>query len=229
MREKDKKTLIVIVGPTASGKSSLAVSIAKKIDGEVVSADSRQIYRGLNLSSGKITKQEMGGIPHHLLDIANVKRTVSVAQYRTKALKTMETIWRRGKVPILCGGTGFYVQAIVDGLVFPDVKPNPKLRERLEKKATFVLFKILTLKDPRRAREIDRYNRRRLIRALEILEKQNCIKPIQKRPINARVLMIGIRKPPTILKRLIHKRLTQRIRAGMIIIETKPFFIRRYT
>lgn len=216
MKEKNKRTLIVIVGPTASGKTSLAIKLAKRFGGEVVSADSRQIYRELNLSSGKITRIEMDGIPHHMLDIASVRHSVSVTQYRTKALKAIQIIWKRGKIPILCGGTGLYINAIVDGLIFPNVPPNLKLRELLEKKATYVLFKMLALKDPRRAREIDRHNRRRLIRALEILEKQDHIEPIQKKPLDAHVCIIGIRKPQAELKKLINKRLIQRIQSGMI-------------
>lgn len=211
-----KQVLVAIVGPTASGKSSLAVDIAKRVGGEIVSADSRQIYRELNLSSGKVTKQEMGNVRHHLLDIASVRRTISAAQYRVKALKAIHDIWKRGNIPILCGGTGFYVQAIIDGLMFPNVKPNSKLRRSLGGKATYVLFKMLALKDPRRAKEIDRHNRHRLIRALEILDKQEYIKPVQKKPLDAHILIIGIQKSQMELKKLIHKRLLQRIKVGMV-------------
>src|SRR4030042_5168112 len=104
--------LIVILGPTASGKSDLAVKIAKKFKGEVVSADSRQVYKGMDIGTGKITKKETKGIPHHLLDVASPKRRFTVAQYKKLAEKAIKKILAKGKIPIICGGTGFYIQAV---------------------------------------------------------------------------------------------------------------------
>lgn len=162
---------MVIVGPTASGKSDLAVKLAKKFDGEIISADSRQVYKGLNIGSGKITKKEMRGIPHYLLDVANPKKQFSIAQYVTLATDSLQDIINRKKLPIICGGTGFYIDALVGKISIPDVKPNPQLRKKLGKKTALELFKILEKKDPQRAKTIDRYNKVRLIRALEIIEK----------------------------------------------------------
>ena len=116
--------LIVILGPTASGKTDLSIKIAKKFNGEVVSADSRQVYKGMDIGSGKVTKKEMMGIPHHLLDVANPKNRFTVAQYQKLALKEIKNIQRKNKIPILVGGTGFYIQSIVDGIIIPEVKPN---------------------------------------------------------------------------------------------------------
>src|SRR4030042_2753357 len=122
---KDK--LIVILGPTASGKSDLAVKLAKKFGGEIISADSRQVYKGMDIGTGKITKKEMRGVPHYCLDIASPKTQFTVAQYREIALRAIDKIYKRNKIPILCGGTGFYIQAVVEGLIIPRVKPDWKL------------------------------------------------------------------------------------------------------
>ena len=136
--------IIVVLGPTASGKSELAIKLAKKFSGEIVSADSRQIYKGMDIGTGKISKKEMGGIPHYLLDIANPKKQITVTEYRKKALEAIDKIYKKGKIPILCGGTGFYIQAVVEGLNIPRVKPDWKLRRELEKKKTEELFRKAT-------------------------------------------------------------------------------------
>ncbi|MCC6290472.1 tRNA (adenosine(37)-N6)-dimethylallyltransferase MiaA [Candidatus Nomurabacteria bacterium] len=162
------KQVLVIVGPTASGKSALAVQLAKKFDGEIISADSRQVYRGLDIGSGKITEKEKRGIPHHLLDIASPKRIFTVARYQKLAKQKIAEIIGRGKLPIICGGTGFYIQAIVDDLALPKVKPDSRLRKSLAQKTVPELFKMLQKLDSNRARKIDRNNPRRLIRAIEI-------------------------------------------------------------
>ena len=165
--------IIVVLGQTASGKSEFAVKLAKKfnppVGGEIISADSRQVYKGLDIGSGKIIKKEMKGVPHHLLDITSPKRTFTVYQYQKLAKKALKDIIKRGKIPIICGGTGLYIDSIIYGIKFPEVPPNPKLRKKLEKRTTEELFKQLQKLDPRRAQNIDKYNRRRLIRALEII------------------------------------------------------------
>ena len=125
--------IIVVLGPTSSGKSDLAVKLAKKFNGEVISADSRQVYKGLNIGTGKITKKEMRDIPHHLLDVASPKRQFTVTQYKKLADKSIKNILKHGKVPILCGGTGFYIQSIVDNIIIPEVPPNKKLEKSLRK------------------------------------------------------------------------------------------------
>ncbi len=203
--------LVVILGPTASGKSDLAVLLAKKFNGEIVSADSRQIYKGLNAGSGKITKQEMQGIPHHLLDIANPKKKFTVAQFQTLATKKIQEIQQRNKLPLLVGGTGFYIQSVVDGIVIPEVKPNLKLRKTLEKKSVDQLLAMLKKLDPARAKHIDAKNPVRLIRAIEIVKATK--KPVQKLEKNSsfEVLEIGISKSPDALKKAIKVRLLKRM------------------
>ena len=125
--------LIVILGPTSSGKTGLSIKLAKKFNGEVVSADSRQVYKGMDIGTGKVTKKEMAGIPHYLLDVANPKTRFSVAQYQSLALKAIKDIQKKNKIPFLVGGTGFYIQSVADGIIIPEVKPDWKLRKRLEK------------------------------------------------------------------------------------------------
>lgn len=216
---KDRK-IIIIVGPTASGKSALGVALAKKFGGEIISADSRQIYRGLEISSGAVNKKEAGGIPHHLLGVANPKKTFTVSEYKKLARKKMEEIWGRNKLPILVGGTGLYIRAAVDGLVIPEVKPNPKLRRELEKKSVSELSLILKKKDVRRWREIDRKNPRRLIRAIEIATALGKVPAIRMNPLAAEVLFLGIRKEGKMLESAIGKRVSKMIQEGLIA-ETK--------
>lgn len=211
-----KKKLIVILGPTASGKSELAVKLARKFNGEVISADSRQVYKGMDIGTGKITKKEMMGITHHLLDIASPKRRFTVAQYQKLALKSIEKIFKKGKIPILCGGTGFYIQAVIDGIKIPKVPPDWKLRKELEKKSPKELFQILKKLDPERARTIEKKNPRRLIRAIEIAKKIGKVPPFEKKPLPYPVLMIGIKKEKKELSSLIRKRLLKRLKRGMI-------------
>jgi len=217
-----KEKLIVVLGPTASGKSDLAVKLALQLrsgqakGAEIVSADSRQVYKGMNIGTGKITKKEMKNIPHHLLDIASPRSQFTVAQYKKKALKVIDEIYRKNKIPILCGGTGFYIQAVVEGLKIPKVKPDQGLRKELEKKTTERLFKKLKKLDPRRAKGIDPKNKRRLIRALEIVIKTGKPVPVIEMKPRFNVLYLGIKRPKQELKILIKKRLLCRIKKGMI-------------
>ncbi|MDI6820638.1 MAG: tRNA (adenosine(37)-N6)-dimethylallyltransferase MiaA [Patescibacteria group bacterium] len=208
--------LIVIVGPTASGKSEFAVTLAQKFNGEIISADSRQIYKGMNIGSGKITQAEMKGVPHRLLDIADPKRTFTVAHFQKHAHKAIEDILKRGKLPVLCGGTGFYIQSLIDGLVIPEVKPKPKLRRELFKKSTEELFKIIQEKDKERAKNIDAHNKVRLVRALEIIDSLGKVPKIKTNPLKAEILIIGIKKEKEILQKLIKIRLLKRIKKGLI-------------
>ncbi len=213
---KHKPKIIVLVGPTASGKSDLAVHLAKKFNGEIISADSRQVYRGLNLGTGKITKREMCGVPHHLLDVVPPRQIFTVAHYQKLGKIAIKKILKRGKLPIIVGGTGQYVNALVNNSVLPAVKPDLKLRLRLDKLTAAVLFKRLQKLDPRRASNIDRHNKRRLVRALEIIEVTGKPVPKTESSIKYQVLSIGIKKSDQELKNLIHGRLRARIRKGLV-------------
>jgi tRNA dimethylallyltransferase len=213
---KNTPKVIVILGPTASGKSALAVKLAKRFNGEIISADSRQVYQGLDIGTGKITKREMKGVPHHMIDVADPKRVYTVAQYQIMASKKIEEILKRGKLPIICGGTGFYIDALVGGLKIPEVKPNIELRKRLFKMTADELFEILKEKDPVRAKTIDRKNKVRLVRALEIAEALGTVPELKPKESKFEVLKIGIIKERLELKKLISNRLAIRLRAGMV-------------
>ncbi len=207
--------IVVIVGPTAGGKSDLAVLLAKELNGEVISADSRQVYRGMDIGSGKITKTEMQNVPHHLLDVASPKRIFTVAEYKQQAERAIKDILNRGKLPIVCGGTGFYIQALVDGLILPEVKADPNLRKKLSQISANELFLILKKLDPKRAKNIDTKNSVRLIRAIEIATTLGKVPPLREIK-RYTPLFIGLNVPQATLHARISLRLTKRMRAGMV-------------
>ena len=200
------KKVIVILGQTATGKSNLAVKIAKKIDGEIISADSRQVYKKLNIGTGKITEKEMKSVPHHLLNVANPKRKFTVTEYQKLAISAMADIVKRGKVPIICGGTGFYIDAITKGVIFPEVLPNLKLRKELEKKSLITLLKMLKKLDRERAKNIDAKNKVRLIRAIEIAKALGKVPPITQATPVYNFIKIGLYLTPNKLKKKIEQR-----------------------
>ena len=211
----EKPKIIVIVGPTASGKTSLSIEFAKKLNGEVISADSRQVYKGLDLGTGKVTEAEMDGVPHHLLDVVDPQETYTVADYVRDARKEISNIISQGKIPIVVGGTFFYVDALLGRSIPPEVEPNEALRAELEKKSTEELFETLTNKDVERAETIDRDNKRRLVRALEIVDAIGKVPtPKSEELYDATIIGISISKEK--LKENIHKRLIDRLGRGMI-------------
>ncbi|MFA5961729.1 MAG: tRNA (adenosine(37)-N6)-dimethylallyltransferase MiaA [Parcubacteria group bacterium] len=178
--------IIVILGPTSSGKSSVAIKLAQKFNGEIISVDSRQIYRGMDIGTGKVTKAEQALAKHHMLDVVGPKTNFSAAQFKKYAEKIIADILKRGKVPILCGGTGFWIKALVDDVIYPEVKPDWKLREELGKKSAEQLFVMLKKLDPVRARNIDAKNPVRLIRAIEICKTLGKVPlPIRNNETNA--------------------------------------------
>lgn len=208
--------ILAVVGPTASGKSDLAVKLAKKYNGEVISADSRQVYKGLDIGAGKITKKEMRGVRHHLLDVALPKRVYTVVDFKRDAEKAIRDILKRGKLPIIVGGTGLYIDTLLYNSPLPEVKPNLKLRAELGKKSAAELFAMLQEKDPERAQNIDSRNPRRLIRALEIVEAMGKVPRLSERKEKYDVMKIGVSRPPEELKKRIHARLMSRMRQGMV-------------
>jgi len=213
--KKKKIKIIIILGQTATGKSDLAARIAKRLGGEIISADSRQVYKGFDIGSGKITKKEMRGVFHYLLDVASPKRQFSAAKYKKLADNKIIKIYKTGKIPFIVGGSGFYIQTIVDGLVLPKVEPNNKLRKELEKKSAKKLFSMLKKLDKNRAKKIEKDNPRRLIRAIEIAKVLGKT-PKLKTNSEYEALQIGLKLPDKKLKNNIHKRLMSRIRKGMI-------------
>ena len=208
-----KPKLIVVLGPTACGKSGLGVDLAKRVGGEIVSADSRQVYRGLDLGTGKITLEEMAGVPHHMLDIIDPGTPYSAAEFQRGAYAAIDGILARGKVPLLVGGTGLYVRAVAEGYVFQDAPPNPALRDRLETwdvPALYARFQTLT---GLTLSESERNNRQRLVRAVEKAES-GAYADAARAP-RYDVLQLGCAYPREILHRRIDLRLRARLDAGM--------------
>ena len=168
----NRKKLIAIVGATASGKTSLSIELAKKYNGEIVSADSMQIYKGMDIATAKPTKEEMQGIPHHLIDFLSPTESFSVSEYVTLAKAAIDDITSRGKLPILCGGTGLYIRSLVENVKFSEEKTDEKLREELNERykneGGEVLLKELAEFDEETAKTLHKNNGKRIIRAIEI-------------------------------------------------------------
>jgi tRNA dimethylallyltransferase len=211
-----KPKIIVVLGQTTTGKSDFAVEIAKQIGGEIISADSRQVYKGMDLGTGKITKKEMREVPHHLLDVISPSKIFYVSDFQKRAFIKIEEIIRKNKTPIICGGTGFYIDAVINGTIFPEVPPNKKLRSILDKKTTEQLFEVLKKLDNNRAQNIDKNNKVRLIRAIEIAKALGKVPSLSANKNKFDVLKIGLTLPQEILKERIRTRLLSRIKKGMI-------------
>lgn len=211
-----KPKILVIVGPTASGKSALAVELALRLNGEIISADSRQVYRGLDIGSGKITKEEMKGVPHHLLDIINPDKTYSGADFVRDANIAILDILKRGKLPIITGGTFFYIELLLGISKSAPVAPNFPLRTELEKFSNEDLYLKLQTLDKDRANNIDKHNRHRLIRSLEIIEALGKVPIIQINDFPYEWQTIGIHMEKELLHERIKTRLEERLKHGMI-------------
>jgi tRNA dimethylallyltransferase len=215
-----KQKLIVICGQTATGKSDFAVQIAKKFNGEIISADSRQVYTGLNIGTGKITKKEMSGVPHHLLDVVSPKKVFSAGDFKKLATRSIKDINTRGKTPIICGGTGFYIDALLGIIDLPEVPPNKELRKKLGSKTKTQLLTMLKKLDPVRAETIDQDNPVRLIRAIEIAQALGKVPTLKTESIYD-VLWIGLDLPDEILKEKIRMRLFVRMGKYKMLSEAR--------
>jgi tRNA dimethylallyltransferase len=221
-RQQRRRPLLVIVGPTAVGKTALALHLAEALDGEIVSADSRSFYRGMDIGTAKPTSEERALVPHHLIDIVDPDQTVGLAEYQDMAYATIDDIHARGRLPLLVGGTGQYVQAVVEGWRIPRVAPHPELREKLERKAErespYALHDWLSHLDPQAAEDIHPHNVRRVVRALEV-----CLvtgKPISdqqgKEPPPYHILQIGLTMDRKALYRRADRRLEMMLEAGLV-------------
>jgi len=247
--------ILVILGPTSSGKSDIAIKLAKKFDGEIISADSRQIFRGMDIGTGKIERDKKSlalrnsespargrkkpsfgsrqiyyshDIPHYTIDIVSPRTDFNVAKFKKQAGKIIENILQRGKLPIICGGTGFWIKAVVDDVNFPQVKPDWELREKFEKYSAEKLFSILEKLDPARAKTIDAKNKVRLIRAIEICKAIGKVPSLYPPPLTKRgnkrgsrnakyrFLQIGLKLSREKLYQNIEKRVIIRFKQGMI-------------
>lgn len=222
--------LIALVGPTASGKSDCAIELARLYDGEILSADSRQVYRGMNIGTGKVIRDShtpnsdtsiflSEGIRHHGIDIADPQEDYNIAHFLRDAKETIANIRSRDHLPIICGGTHFWIQTLLEGNSLPEVPPNPALRLKLSEQTAEELFALLQTQDPARAENIDRHNTIRLIRALEIIEHLGKVPPseVQNRgKVLQNIHIIALCPPKEVLRERIAQRLESRFAQGMI-------------
>jgi tRNA dimethylallyltransferase len=210
--------LVAVVGPTGVGKSRLALDLARAFDGEIVSADSRQVYRYMDIGTAKPSKKELSLVPHHLIDIVSPDEDFSLAQYQPLAYEAISDIQKRGKLPILAGGSGLYVWAVLEGWRIPGVAPNAELRRRLEKADKEELYRELARVDPVAAQRIDPANVRRIIRALEVYKSAEA--PISQLQLKARplshTLIVGLTADRVELYRRIDLRVDEMIERGLV-------------
>lgn len=215
-RAKSLPKLVVILGPTASGKTALGIRLARLFSGEIISADSRQVYRGMDIGTAKV--RDSGGVPHHLIDVVDPDQPFTVADWKRLALAAADDIARRGKLPVVVGGTGLYIQSIVDNSDIPAVPPNVTLRKSLETKSDRELLLLAKKFDPTFVGSQDARNRRRVVRALEvaILTGEAFTTQRRKGPPLFDVLEIGLAVPRRDLYAAIDARVAQQIDEGLI-------------
>ncbi len=208
-------SIICVAGPTASGKSARAIALAKELGGEVISVDSRQVYRGLDIGTEKLSVQEMEGVPHHLIDIRDASDAYSAADFARDADALITDMHQRGVVPILAGGTHFYFETLIYGL--PDTEgPDPDYRAHLETLPLETLVSMLKEADPRRAETIDLQNGRRLIRALEIVKNHGHVPERGEREARYAVQWEIINPERDVLRERINARLRTAFERGLI-------------
>ncbi|NCA93814.1 MAG: tRNA (adenosine(37)-N6)-dimethylallyltransferase MiaA, partial [Sphingobacteriia bacterium] len=218
MTTRNRIKSIVILGPTASGKSSVAIKLAQKFNGEIISADSRQIYKRMEIGSGRITPEEEKIVPHHLLGMLSPETEFSVVKFKEEAEKKIQEISERNRLPIICGGTGFWIKALIDDVIYPEVKPDWQLRKKLEKESLENLLDKLKKFDPQRARTVDTKNKIRLIRALEICQRLGKVPDNKNLKKNTKYsfLQIGIAREKEELHQRIKLNVKNRLENGMI-------------
>ncbi|MDD5463707.1 MAG: tRNA (adenosine(37)-N6)-dimethylallyltransferase MiaA [Candidatus Moranbacteria bacterium] len=227
--QKQASKIIIVMGPTASGKSGVAIKLAQEFNGEIISADSRQVYKGLNIGAGKISgtwNVERGtwdseNIPHHLIDVAEPMEDYNISHFKKDAEKLIEQIIERGKIPIICGGTNFWIDSITKNTIIPEVAPDELLRNMLRSKTNEELFEELKKLDPQRAKNIDAKNPVRLIRAIEICKALGTVPKLSVVSCEPSVkkydfLQIGIKTEREELNAKIQKRLYERFEEDMI-------------
>ncbi|MGD9200989.1 MAG: tRNA (adenosine(37)-N6)-dimethylallyltransferase MiaA [Chitinispirillia bacterium] len=216
-----KKNIIVVGGPTASGKTHLSVSLALQLNSEIISADSRQVYRGMDIGTGKDLDEytsKSGKVPYHLIDIVEPSALYTLYHYQRDCIDAIEKIWDKKKIPILAGGTGLYIEAVLKNYKIPNIPENKELRQSLMKKTKEELLIKLKKKDPALYNSTDKSSKKRVIRSLEIAEsaaKQDIQYGI-KNPLNLIPLIICIEWPRNVLKEKINYRLLQRLDEGLV-------------
>jgi tRNA dimethylallyltransferase len=207
-----RRPLVAVVGPTGTGKSGVALALARAFDGEVIGADAYQLYRGLDIGTAKLPLEQRAGVPHHLVDVADPDDAFTLARYVEAALQSLESVWQRGRLPVLAGGSGQYVWAVLEGWQVPRVPPDPALRAELEAFAREhgpeALHARLARLDPETASRLDPRNSRRVARALEVVASSG--RPLAacqaRTPLDADVFILGLRLPRQELYRRLDER-----------------------
>jgi tRNA dimethylallyltransferase len=217
-KQRQPPPLLVVLGLTASGKSDLGIALARAWHGEIVSADSRQVYRGLDIGTAKVTLAERALVPHHLIDVVDPGAEFNVAMYQDMALAAIAAITARGALPVLVGGSPHYLQAVLEGLDIPRVPPNWDLRAELARRAPAELLALLRTYDPVAAAQVDPRNARRIVRAIEVCRATGAPYSAQRRrgPERFRTLKLGLNWPRDELYRRIDRRVDARLAQGMI-------------
>jgi tRNA dimethylallyltransferase len=229
-----KNPLVVIVGPTAVGKTDLAIELAQDLDGEIISADSRLFYRGMDIGTAKPTSTQLNMVPHHLVDIVDADETWSLALFQRKTMEIIADIHARGKLPLIVGGTGQYVRAIIQGWQIPPQKPDERMRAALEKWMGEIgpeqLFRKLELLDPAAAQKMDWRNSRRTVRALEVILSTGRLFSEQRRRTEAAYpyKMIGLKRERAELYERIDARIEQMLADGLVE-EVRGLLAKGYT
>ena len=204
--------VVAVVGTNASGKSALGIELAKRYGGEVISADSRQVFKGLDLGSGKVTAEEMQGVVHHLIDVREPNEFFSMADFQKMSYAAIEDIRARGRLPMIVGGTGLYVDSVLDGYVLSDKEPDLAYRTELEKLTTPELYDMLMSLMP--DAQVDRYNRNRVMRMIERIHDGDSAVPTKEKRYES--LRLGVSWPRDVLGQRIDERLERRLQEGMI-------------
>ena len=214
--EKQKPRVIAVVGPTASGKTDYALALAEKISGEIVSADSRLIYKGFDIGTAKPTIEERKSIPHYMIDIAEPEVDYSAGLYADEAAGVIDNIIERGRVPVVVGGTGLYFRLLLENYDVPKVEPDYELRTKLMEYPAEELYSKLRSKDPKRAEEIDPNDKKKIIRALEMSEHlEKPLSEYKKEPLYD-VEWIGLNFERSILYERINRRVDLMVENGLI-------------
>ncbi len=210
--------VVAVMGPTASGKSSLALALAQRLGGEIVSADSAQVYRGLDIGTAKPTAAERARVPHHLVDLRDPDQEFSLADFQRLAGAVLQQVWSRGHVPLLVGGTGLYVRGLLEGYTLVEVPPDPDLRLALEQRDSESLMAELVARDPETAGRVDPRNRRRVVRALEVcLQTGRPFSELSRRvPPGYPRLKLALKLPRPLLDQRIDQRLQAMVGAGWV-------------
>lgn len=222
MNQKRKQPLIVIVGPTAVGKTSVSIALAQRLEGEIVSADSRLLYRGMDIGTAKPTEEEMQGVPHHLIDVADPDERWNLAIYQRQAYRIIDAVHERGHLPFLVGGTGQYIRSIIEGWNIPPQRPDLAMRDALNHWVETIgaegLHKRLAALDPEAAAQIDYRNVRRVVRALEVIfktgERFSELRRKQECPYDP--IVLGINRPREELYERVDQRIEEMLDRGLV-------------